>query len=207
MNKLQSVCGTATPDDVRFANKLLQEAKESSDDGLFFKSGLLNWNKMEMLTITDASIILWRRGSTPLGMEDKQTSLLWLPLVSTLCFPFHSLLGLARYVWRTRHGKLVPLHRVCLQMFRVATIPTGISPKRLRWISPYLFRHAPSCVLSGRLLRSRVRFHLCSLLLALLLRLCPDLRVSCCRGRARVRHHVCKDPWSICGRGSMAHPS
>ena len=55
VNKLQSVCGTATLDDLRFANKLLQEAKESSDDGLFFKSGLFTWNKMEMLTITDAS--------------------------------------------------------------------------------------------------------------------------------------------------------
>ena len=55
MNKLQSVFGTATLDDLRFANKVLQEAKESSDDGLFFKSGHLNWNKMEMLTITDAS--------------------------------------------------------------------------------------------------------------------------------------------------------
>ena len=54
-NKLQSVCGTVTNDDLRFANKLLQEAKESSDDGLFFKSGLFTWNKMEMLTITDAS--------------------------------------------------------------------------------------------------------------------------------------------------------
>ena len=32
----------------------MQEAKESSDDGLFFKSGLFTWNKMEMLTITDA---------------------------------------------------------------------------------------------------------------------------------------------------------
>ena len=39
VNKLQSVCGTATLDDLRFANKLLQEAKESSDDGLCFKSG------------------------------------------------------------------------------------------------------------------------------------------------------------------------
>ena len=55
VNKLQSVCGTATLDDLRFVNKLLQEAKESSDDGLFFKSGLFTWNKMEMLTITDAS--------------------------------------------------------------------------------------------------------------------------------------------------------
>ena len=55
VNKLQSVCGTATLDDLRFANKLLQEAKESSDDRLFFKSGLFTWNKMEMLTITDAS--------------------------------------------------------------------------------------------------------------------------------------------------------
>ena len=54
VNKLQSVCGTATLDDLKFANKL-QEAKESSDDGLFFKSGLFTWNKMEMLTITDAS--------------------------------------------------------------------------------------------------------------------------------------------------------
>ena len=34
------VCGTATLDEWRFANKLLQEAEESSDDGLFFKSGL-----------------------------------------------------------------------------------------------------------------------------------------------------------------------
>ena len=48
VNKLQSVCGTATLDDLRFA-------KKSSDDGLFFKSGLFTWNKMEMLTITDAS--------------------------------------------------------------------------------------------------------------------------------------------------------
>ena len=55
VNKLQSVCGTATLDDLRFANKLLQEAKESSDDGLFFKSGLFTWNNMEMLTITDTS--------------------------------------------------------------------------------------------------------------------------------------------------------
>ena len=55
VNKLQSVCGTATLDDLRFANKLLQEAKESSDDGLFFTSGLFTLNKMEMLTITDAS--------------------------------------------------------------------------------------------------------------------------------------------------------
>ena len=54
VNKLQSTCGSATLDDLRFANKVLQEAKESSDDGLFFKSGHLNWNKMEMLTITDA---------------------------------------------------------------------------------------------------------------------------------------------------------
>ena len=45
----------SSPDDLRFANHLLQEAKESSDDGLFFKSGLFTWNKMEMLTITDAS--------------------------------------------------------------------------------------------------------------------------------------------------------
>ena len=55
VNKLQSVCGTATLDDLTFANKLLQEAKESSDDGLFFKSELFTRNKMEMLTITDAS--------------------------------------------------------------------------------------------------------------------------------------------------------
>ena len=55
VNKLQSVCGTATLEDLKFANKLLQEAKESSDDGLFFKSGLFTLNKMEMLTITDAS--------------------------------------------------------------------------------------------------------------------------------------------------------
>ena len=55
VNKLQSVCRTATLDDLRFANKLLQEAKESSDDGLFFKNGLFTLNKMEMLTITDAS--------------------------------------------------------------------------------------------------------------------------------------------------------
>ena len=40
VNKLQSVRGTATLDDLRFASKLLQEAKDSSDDGLFFKSGL-----------------------------------------------------------------------------------------------------------------------------------------------------------------------
>ena len=45
VNKLQSVCGTATLDDLRFANKLLQEAKESSHDGLFFKSGLFAWKK------------------------------------------------------------------------------------------------------------------------------------------------------------------
>ena len=31
------------------------EAKESSDDGLFSKSGLLPGTEMEMLTITDAS--------------------------------------------------------------------------------------------------------------------------------------------------------
>ena len=55
MNKLQCVCGTATLDDLRFANRLLQEAKDSSDDGLVFKSGLFTWDKMEMLTITDAS--------------------------------------------------------------------------------------------------------------------------------------------------------
>ena len=55
VKKLQSVCGIATLDDLRFANKLLQEAKEPSDDGLFFKSGRFTWNKMEMLTITDAS--------------------------------------------------------------------------------------------------------------------------------------------------------
>ena len=54
-NKLQSESGTATLDDLRFANKLLQEAKESSDDGLFFKSGLFIWDKMKMPTITDAS--------------------------------------------------------------------------------------------------------------------------------------------------------
>ena len=36
VNKLQSVCETATLDDLRFDNKLLQEAKESSYDGLFF---------------------------------------------------------------------------------------------------------------------------------------------------------------------------
>ena len=36
VNKLQSVCGT-TLHNLRFANKLLQEAKESSDDELFFK--------------------------------------------------------------------------------------------------------------------------------------------------------------------------
>ena len=55
VNKLQSVCGTATLDDLKFANKLLQEAKESSDDGLFFKSGLFTWNNMEILTITDVA--------------------------------------------------------------------------------------------------------------------------------------------------------
>ena len=56
VKKLQSVCGTATLDDLSFANKLLQEAKESSDDGMFFKSALFTWNTMEMLTITDAGI-------------------------------------------------------------------------------------------------------------------------------------------------------
>ena len=56
VNKLQSVCGTVALVDLRFANKLLQEAKESSDDGLFFKSGVFTRNKMEMLTITDASL-------------------------------------------------------------------------------------------------------------------------------------------------------
>ena len=40
---------------LKFANKLLQEAKESSDEGLFLKSGLFTWNNMEMVTITDAS--------------------------------------------------------------------------------------------------------------------------------------------------------
>ena len=54
MNKLQSVCGTATLDDLRFANKMLQEVKDSPDDELFFKSGLSTWDKMDMLTITDA---------------------------------------------------------------------------------------------------------------------------------------------------------
>ena len=54
VKKLQSVCGTATLDDLRFANKLLQEAKDSSDDGLFFKRGLVTWDKMEMLTVTNA---------------------------------------------------------------------------------------------------------------------------------------------------------
>ena len=49
------MCGTATLDDLKFANKLLQEDKESSDDGLFSKSELFTWNKMEMLTVTDAS--------------------------------------------------------------------------------------------------------------------------------------------------------
>ena len=49
MNKLQSVCGTATVDDLRFASKLLREAKDSADDGLFFKSGFFTWDKMEML--------------------------------------------------------------------------------------------------------------------------------------------------------------
>ena len=49
VNKLQSVCGTATLDHLRFANKLLQEAKDSPDDGLFFKSGLFTWDKMEIL--------------------------------------------------------------------------------------------------------------------------------------------------------------
>ena len=52
VNMLQSVCGTATLDVLRFANKLLQEAEESSDDGLFFKSGLFTWNKKEKLTRT-----------------------------------------------------------------------------------------------------------------------------------------------------------
>ena len=54
VEKLQSVCGTATLDDLRFAKKLLQEAEESSEDELFFESGL-TWNKAEMLTNTDAS--------------------------------------------------------------------------------------------------------------------------------------------------------
>ena len=54
VNKLQSVCGTATLDDLRFTNKLLQEATESSDDGLFFKTDFSPGTKMEMLTITDA---------------------------------------------------------------------------------------------------------------------------------------------------------
>ena len=53
VNKLQSACATATLDDLRFANKLLKEDKESSEYGLFFKCGFFTWNKMEMLTITD----------------------------------------------------------------------------------------------------------------------------------------------------------
>ena len=36
VNKLQSLCGTVTLDEFRFANKLLQEAKNSSDEGLFY---------------------------------------------------------------------------------------------------------------------------------------------------------------------------
>ena len=38
VNKIQSVCGTAKLDDLRFADKLLQEARDSSDDGLFFQA-------------------------------------------------------------------------------------------------------------------------------------------------------------------------
>ena len=51
VNKLQSVCGTATLDDLRFANELLQEAKELSDDGLLFKSGLFTWKKWRCSTL------------------------------------------------------------------------------------------------------------------------------------------------------------
>ena len=50
-NMLQSVCGTATLDDLRFANKLLQEAKQSPDDGLFLENGLVTWNNRRCLPI------------------------------------------------------------------------------------------------------------------------------------------------------------
>ena len=39
----------------QLSHKLFQETVESSDDRLFSKSGMLTWNKMEMLAITDAS--------------------------------------------------------------------------------------------------------------------------------------------------------
>ena len=41
--------------DLQFANKTLQQAKEHSDKGLFFKARAFDWHKAVIVTITDAS--------------------------------------------------------------------------------------------------------------------------------------------------------
>ena len=146
--------------------------------------------------ISVSLIVLWRRGLTCLGMEDEQTSLLWLPLVLTHFFPSHSLLVFVRYVRSMRRGKLVTLRRACLQIFRTATMATSIFLRRVHRFSPCLRLRVPGCALFCRFLRFQLGVLFCRSLLASLLRLCPVVRVSCLQERDRAHRHVCEDPWS-----------
>ena len=55
VSKLQCVAGKGTVKDMRQANKILDDALETSSEGLYFSSEGISWQDAVICTITDAS--------------------------------------------------------------------------------------------------------------------------------------------------------
>ena len=58
-SKTQQFATTGTVSDIRFANKVVKYAVETADRGLTFRSGVIDWNKLAVVTVTDDSCLFW----------------------------------------------------------------------------------------------------------------------------------------------------
>ena len=54
-SKVQQIAANGSVDSIKFANKVVRYAKSTSDRGLTFKSGIVDWNNMSSIVVTDAS--------------------------------------------------------------------------------------------------------------------------------------------------------
>ena len=54
-SKAQQAAAKGLVKDIAFVNKVVEYAKRTADRGLTFKSGIVDWSNLAMLTVTDAS--------------------------------------------------------------------------------------------------------------------------------------------------------
>ena len=54
-SKVQQIAANGSVDSIKFANKVVRYAKSTSDRGLTFKSGVVDWSNMSSIVVTDAS--------------------------------------------------------------------------------------------------------------------------------------------------------